>query len=363
MSQISEINRQILSAFNKDNEFYEALWGKIEFTPNTTINLPNDYNCGSFANALEYLYQYVRDLTNHDISELPSNSIDIIVYFFTKIKRNVEETDSSLISRMESLVVREHDFRSERMGTPWDIFNVLSYYVERDQLYYVPNKVITDLIVNGKFEDEIGSEWTILPSGDRSSIDVFSGSYSLDFSAFTSASQTVSVTAGSYIAHAFIKAQTDPTSETDLMNVLIQRSSDNYYYDTTNYEWVAADPENVFSTEKSGYQLYEEFIIVDGSYDITITFDKIEDVYLDHVELGLKQYPYFEIIYVDTSVAEGFAAGWEESETNLEFASFLDQDFMLESGTTSFSDVFIQSLTDTVRTSGIRGVYTREVKV
>lgn len=213
MSQILEVNEQILSKILKTDEFYEALWGKEEFTPNSVISLPNDYNCGALANPLEYVYQFVRDITSGTLDELEDPYIDIVVYFFTGLKRFPGEVSLDLIRRMKSLLIRECDWRSERFGTPWDLKNVLCYYVDRESLYYIPNAVITNLMINGDFENSISGEWTFSPSGDRTIGGSFTGNYKAEFTAFSSIEQTVAVESGAYILNCFVKPLAGPPSD------------------------------------------------------------------------------------------------------------------------------------------------------
>ncbi len=361
MSQIAEVNSQILDVILKTDPFYQALWGKEDFTPSGTITGPNDYNCGAFCNALEYLYGYIRELTEDDITLLEDPYIDIVIFFFTGLYRDLGESNTSLISRMRSLIVREDTWRSERFGTPWDILNVLSYYIDKSLLYYIPNVVLTDILINGEFELALSGEWTILPSGDRSIGDSFQGTYKLDFSGFTSAAQTVAVTAGSYILNSFIDPSVAPSGDTDIFNIIFQRDSDSYYFNTTTLEWVSSDPGNKFTTSSDGYQLAEFFMVSDGSYNVTITFSKIVDFLLDRVEFGLKLYPAYEILFIDSVNATNFASTWVVGETQFENASFLDQDFMYNS-TSIYSDDFMQSILDTVTASGVKGIFNRETR-
>ena len=210
MSQISEVNENILTKILKSDEFYQALWGKEDFTPNPVITTPDDYNCGAITNQLEYIYAFIREMTGMSLDTLPEPYIDIVVYFFTGLKRFTDEADLDLIRRMESLIVREADWRSERFGTPWDIKNVFSYYLDRSLLYYIPNAVLTDLLINGDFENIIAGEWVFSPSGDRSIGNSFDGDYKLDFTGFTDVSQTVAVTSGSFILNCFVKPIAGP---------------------------------------------------------------------------------------------------------------------------------------------------------
>lgn len=393
MSQIEEVNEQILSKLLKSDEFYEALWGKEEFTPNETIELPNDYNCGALANPLEYVYQFIREITEGELHDLEEPYIDIVVYFFTGLKRFPGEGNTDLVRRMESLLVREDEWRSERFGTPWDIMNVFSYYLDKSLLFYIPNHVVTDLLTNGDFEDPIGSEWTILPSGDRSTEDAFTGTYKLDFTGFDSAYQTVAVFGGAYILNCFVKplagppegfasmwedsetayqnasysdqdfmlssGGSAPVGELDVFNLVVQRDSDNKFYNIATEEWSVSGPTNTFTMEGDQYTLAEFFIVTDGNYNITIKFEKIVDFLLDHVEFGDKLYPAFELLYLDVGLAVGFSSMWEELGP-FDNASFMDQDFMFSSATSNYTDTYYQELLDMVKASGIKGIWNRE---
>jgi len=359
MSQISEVNENILTKILKTDEFYQALWGKEDFTPDTTITTPDNYNCGAIANQLEYVYDFVREITGRELDELPEPYIDIVVYFFTGLKRFTEEADLDLIRRMESLIVREDNWRSERFGTPWDIKNVFSYYLDRDLLYYIPNAVLTDILINGDFEDVIAGEWTFNPSGNRSSVDAFEGDYKLDFTAFTDVLQTVAVVSGAYILNCFAK----PVSGTpgDIFNLTIQRDSDSYYFNTSTLVWVSSDPNNKYTSISGDWGLAEFFILVDGTYNVDIKFTKIVDFLLDRIEFGLKLYPFYELVYIDAGPATYFASVWDAGII-YENASYLDQDAMFSSATSSYTDTYYQSLLDTVKASGIKGIFTREIR-
>lgn len=395
MSQISEINEQILEYISKDDEFYQALYGKEDFTPASTITEPNDYNCGAVCNELEYLYAFIEEMTGQTLDDLPEPYIDIVVYFFTGLKRLSSETDAELIRRMESLIIREADWRSERFGTPWDIKNVFSYYVDRDILYYIPNHVLTDLLVNGDFENAISTEWTFTPSGDRSLADSFTGSYKVDFTDLTDLSQTIAVTAGSYILNCFVKVVGGPPTgfastwdgvttpytyasfldqdymflaggappvdvDVDVFGLTIQRDSDSYYFNIETLTWEAIAPTNVFTTAVRDYLLASFFVIADGSYNISIRWDKIADFYLDHVEFGEKLYPAFELLCLDGAVSSGFASVWNSAITNYAQASFLDQDYMFATSISRYSDTFYQNLLNMVKASGVKGVWNKE---
>ena len=363
MSQIEEINEQIVTRIDKNDEFYLALWGNEVFTPTDPIVNINDFNCGAICNALEYLYAFVTEITNDDFDTISDPCLDIIVFFFVALRRFGGESDADLVKRMQSILVREADWRSERMGTGWDLLNVFSYYVSRELLYYIPNHVLTNLIINGGFESAIGAEWTFVPSGDRSAGDSLTGAYKVDFTGITSLAQTVAVTnTNPYIFHCFYRPKTAPSGETDVFNLEIQRSSDNYYYNIATMSWSASAPTNTFSTASADYILAEFFILNTGSYNITIKFLPLIDFFLDKVELGEKLYPAFEILYIDFGGAQGFASMWDLAQTPYDLASFHDQDYMFASATSAYSDEYFQALLNTLAPSGVRGVFNREVR-
>ncbi|MDC7221550.1 MAG: hypothetical protein PQJ59_16570 [Spirochaetales bacterium] len=651
MSQIEEVNEVILSKILKTDSFYEALWGKEDFTASSEITTPNDYKCGAFCNALEYIYEYVRQLTSYDLDELDAPYLDVVVYFFTELKRYPNESNEWLLNRMKSLLVRKGDFQSERWGTPWDIKNVFSYYVDRDDLYYIPNSILTDEIVNGDFESEIGTEWTLTPTGDRIGFGAFTGSYvlplreprvvlsdsyygdlgndirimtfltdtlavgidydlgciyaytysdtigwtatgngynvsnefktknnlpivkmddstiayasrggskmlalsfdgtdwtqvgnvldlsdsdymlpviqkmddlryvvldknrdtvyaydwdgtdwtqvgnpitssysdgyfyasfavlntsrivvmekeyvsgaylttydfdgtdwtqvgntllveangqlfinigfleetkivfehtyyqdvsslesyisiysfdgtdwseygdrtfllnrmlfiqeygeqskyinivtdyyvgKLDYSLYdiNSIAQTVAVDSGTYIVHAFVQPTSD---EYELFDIIIQRDSDSYYWDMENMEWTDSQPSNTHTVTTDNWSLYEAFVVVDGSYNITITFDRINNCSIDRVEFGAKEYPCFELLAISSGATSEFMSLFGDS-TEYENASFLDQDFMFSSSIASYSDSYYQDLLDTVSPAGVKGIFTKETR-
>ncbi len=364
MSQIKEINDQILEKILKTDEFYEALWGKEEFTPTSPVVVPNDFNCGAISNALEYIYQFVEEITEADLEVLDDPYLDVVIYFFTGLRRFFGETNTDLLNRMNSLLVREAEFRSERLGTPWDILNVLSYYLDRDLLFYIPNTVLTDLMVNGNFETTLSTEWTILPSGNRSTREPFSGTYKMAFDTVTSIEQTItSVTAGSYILNSFARPKVAFTGDTeDLFNLVVQRSSDSFYYDVSLETWGAGSVNNTFTTSEQDYSLAEFFIIIEGTADITFTFTRIVDFYLDNIEFGEKLYPAFQILYIDSGAVSGFGAFWDTAETNYGDASYTDQEFMFDTATTSYTDTFFQSLIDTTKASGVLGTFISQIR-
>lgn len=400
MSQIEEANENILTRILKSDPFYEALWGKEDFTPNIVITEPNDYNCGAICNGLEYVYAFIRDITGLSLEDLPAPYIDIVIYFFSGIKRFLAETNESLMRRMESLLIRESGWRSEKFGTPWDIKNVLSYYIPRDMLYYIPNSVLTNILINGDFEDVMGAEWVLDPSGDRSSGGSFVGTYKLDFTSITSAKQTIAVTEGSYILNSFVKPTSGPPVgfastwdaaqpdfenasyveqdflfseggtlidgqdiDVDVFNLVIQRDSDNYYYNFETRLWAIDTYAKAYTAKKTGYTLAEFFVVVDGTYNIIIDFQKIVSFNLDRVEFGLKLYPAFEILFVDTGLATDLASMWVEGQLEYENASYLDQDFMYEGSGGGFSDLFYQDLLDEIKAAGIKAIYKREAKL
>lgn len=361
MSQIKEVNAQMLDGINKNDQGYQALWGKEDFTPEETIEDANDYNCGAICNQLEYLTDKTVEYTTQEIDELPSDTLELFARFFLDTYKRGNEDNPALINRIRAVLERDGLFQSPAWGTPWDIKNVLSYFLDRNYLFYVPNYIITDIMVNGGFDSPISTEWNILPSGDRSLLNTFSGQYKLDFASFTSADQDISVVEGSYILNAFYKSP----STGNALKIIIQRDSDSYYYDADTMTWGVSLVENIIvATQTTKYELIELFVISAGTDTINIKFEKILDILLDHIEFGLKLYPYYQIIYVDvTGASPEFASMWGDVSTTYENASYLDQDFMFSLSGTSYTETFIQALLEDLTAAGVQVIFTKETRL
>lgn len=359
MSQIKEINDKILSAINKENPFYQALWGKEDFTPAMNPLVPNDYDCGAICNQLEYLYQWIEEISKLELADIPEPYILTMIYFFVKLEKFNSETVESFLDRAFSLLVRDGKFRSTTWGTPWDILNVFSYYLDRESVYYIKNMVVTDIMVNGSFEDPISSEWSFTPAGDRSLNNAFIGAYKIDFAAIDTLSQDIAVSAGTYVLNWFAKC----ISPSGQMGVEIRRSSDGKYWDFDNLQWSLVTTQRVYTLDGDcqKYVNYDIHVVSEGSDTFTIRFNKIgSDVfYLDRVKFGLKEYPAFEILYVEVGGAEGFAAMWE-NETNPENASYLDQSYMLFSTGLQFGESFYDDLVKMLSAAGVYAEFTKE---
>ena len=109
------------------------------------------------------------------------------------------------------------------------------------------------------------------------------------------------------------------------------------------------------------WQLATSFIIIDGSYNINIKYDKVVAFYLDRVEFGEKLYPAFELLYIDKGPATDFASSWDAGII-YENASYHENEFMFSSATTSYSDTYFQALLEMITGSGIKGLFTREIQ-
>lgn len=358
-SIIQEINDLIISAINKNDIFYKALWGDEEFIPEVTIEDPNDFNCGAIANELEYLYLWIREITSIDINDIPAPYIYLMIYFFTQLKPFTAEDKASVLSRAFSLLIREGDWRSDTWGTPWDIKNVLGYYMDRDSVYYVGNMVVTDLIVNGGFEAIIGSEWTFSPSGNRSSGDSFTGDYKVDFTSINTVSQTITgLTSGDHVLNYFARMISGTQT-----GVSIQRVSDNFYWnaDPSVLAWGSPSVinENVGSVSDK-YQYHDVLFNMAGSDDVIITFHKVStDVfYLDRVQMGRLDYPAFQIVYIDPGVAEGFAAMWD-TVLYPENASYIDQAYMYYAQL-NLTETYYDTLVKQLAAAGVYAEFSKE---
>jgi hypothetical protein len=88
----------------------------------------------------------------------------------------------------------------------------------------------------------------------------------------------------------------------------------------------------------------------------------VVDVYFDYVELGKKEYPYWEIIHIDTGSGSGFASFWINGQNDVENASFIEQSFMLQSKESSFDDAFYQEILNTTKQAGVRALFHRRTR-
>jgi hypothetical protein len=354
MTVIERVNMIINSAISKEGEVYQALWGSEDFTPDTVRDDPNDYKCGAIANQLEWFYNEFYDvLTENNLAEMDGDYLAMVILFFINETRySISESNAEFLQRLYSFTYRNG---CTRWGTPWCDLEVIAYYTRnRTRLYYVNNYVGTNLIINGDFESAIGAEW-VFSSGDRSANDSFTGIYKVDFT-MDSLAQSVALTSGGHVFHCFAKGVGD------LFDLVIQRASDSYYLNIETLVWEAVQPENMFSHTVDEWFLCEAFIPLESSDTVTITFVRENDFLLDRVELGLITYPSYMILFIDTGLAEGFASVWGTS-TTYENASYHDQDFMFESGSTAIPDTEIQSVLDRIKPSGVYAKFKREARV
>ena len=359
MSIIEDINKLILTGINKEGEIYKVLWGDVSFTPDPVISEPNDYNCGSICNQLEYFYEWIREVTSETLEDIPSPFILIMAYFFSKVKPFVGESIGSVLRRAMSFLVHEGDWRSETWGTPWDIKNVLGYYMDRNALYYVANMVVTDLIDNGNFENAISSEWAFSPSGDRSADESFIGDYKVDFTSINTMSQVVTgLTEGDHVLNYFSKMISGTKS-----GVSIQRSSDSYYWngDPSVLAW----ENTLVINEKIGsvsekYQYHDVLFNMEDSDDVTITIHKIDSdiFYIDRIQMGRLDYPAFQFVYIDPGVTVGFAAMWN-TDLYPENASYINQSFMYFAQL-SLTNEFYDSLVKQMASAGVYAKFSKE---
>jgi hypothetical protein len=166
------------------------------------------------------------------------------------------------------------------------------------------------------------------------------------------------LTAGAYVFHCFARG-----TGGDLFNLVIQRSSDSYYFDNSDYTWKAAKPDNIYSHTVDEWFLCSAFFTLSGTDDITIEFEHISDFLLDRVEVGEIVQPSYMILFIDTGLAEGFSSLWGTVSTTYDNASYHDQDFMFESGSTNIPDTEIQSVLDRIKPGGVYAKFKREARV
>jgi hypothetical protein len=128
MGIISTFNKTISNFINKNGEFYTALVGTEDFTPESVIDESSDFNCGALCNELEYL----RTVSNYyvqsfDLDIAEDENLDILVNAFLNLpRRNREEEDEIYRNRYRAIAIQQSN---PRRTTRWAIIDALTYFI------------------------------------------------------------------------------------------------------------------------------------------------------------------------------------------------------------------------------------------
>jgi hypothetical protein len=235
---------------NVSEELYEALFGKVDFTPLIPIAKSEDYQCGAIANELEYLRSYINYISGtNDMAVAEGELLELMIAFMADLVRIWDETDDDLRNRLYALIRRQSNVR---WMTIWSMIDVFLYFFSADNIYPIENYVETNLLLNSGFEDGSGNNfdnWTKYESGtsvivEAAGGDEFIGDRAAEYQIDSSNSlayldQTInSVAQGNYKIDLFY--WDDGLAPGDyVIRVSIIRSSDSYYWNFTDNTWQA----------------------------------------------------------------------------------------------------------------------------
>jgi hypothetical protein len=245
---IDLLNKRMPKLLNVNEELYEALFGKVDFTPLIPIAKSEDYQCGAIANELEYLRSYIDFMSaTNDVENAEGELLELMIAFMVDLIRIWDETDDDLRNRLYALIRRQSNVR---WMTIWSMIDVFSYFFSKDDIYPVENYVETNLLLNGGFEDGSGNNfdnWTKYESGSSVIVEATGGDefigdraaeYQIDSSnSLAYLDQTINTVAqGNYKIDLFY--WDDGLAPGDyVIRVSIIRGSDNWYWNFTNNTW------------------------------------------------------------------------------------------------------------------------------
>jgi hypothetical protein len=189
----------------------------------------NGATANELAELVEFIDYYTRtdDAKNHE-----GESLEMIVKQFTKLRRQLEETDAVLLSRMRALTERQGD---EIWGNGPNLEHVFETHFGGINAYVCESTNEESLLRNGDFEED--DDWTLAGGAAYTADARFSERRGLYFSgaAGQSCLQTlVNISAGVYTLHFFLKGK---------CGVIIQNTSGKYFNAAEKVLWNrAADP-------------------------------------------------------------------------------------------------------------------------
>ncbi|GHV79808.1 hypothetical protein AGMMS49944_15990 [Spirochaetia bacterium] len=175
---------------------------------------------GATANELEELVDFIYYYTRTDnVKDHEGETLEMIVKQFTKLRRQMEESDSVLLRRMRSITERQGD---EIWGNGTDIEHVFETYFGGINAYVCENTAKESLLEDGDFEDE-SNRWVLTGGAAFSREARFSGGFGLYFSGSVEDScmqMLDNISAGVYTLHFFLRGK---------CGVIIQDGSGKYF--------------------------------------------------------------------------------------------------------------------------------------
>jgi len=332
---IEFVNRHMPSLLNVNEEIYHAMFGDINFVPLPEITKSADYQCGAIVNELEYLRAYINFMTSMNVEIAEGKLLEIIIYFFTRIRRIWDETDDDLRNRFYSIIRRE---ANKRWDTIWSIRDVFSYYFNKDDIYMIENYIETNLITNGGFEQGSGNnftDWSKSESGSSVIVeavggDEFVGDRAAEFQIDSSNSAASlyrtknGVDQGHYKLDLFYWDDGFCPAD-NVITIEITRSSDGYYWDFAGNWQSGATGKDLKKKGIIGYTYWGEYIYQEEvvAEDITLTIKNkgasgtAYKFRIDEVNFGeWKNYPSFKVLVLTDFSSEigDYVVLWNGSE-------------------------------------------------
>lgn len=377
---IDKLNKRMPNLVNKTGTEYEAIFGKVDFIPSLTITESSDYKCGAISNELELLQGFIEyQISQDDIANAEDDYLELIIAFFTTLKRLIDESDDDLRNRFDALIKRNGNLR---WMTNWSFKDVFSYFFDAANLYVIENPVedTEDEILNGDFEDMTippdFDNWTINESGSSTitvtTAEALVGDNAVDIyvnpSDAANIAQTVSgLTANWYKIELFYKD--NGNADVDPAKITIQRSGDNYYWnpdagDTGEWQSGAVSIDYESSLIYLQKEIYFELT---DTRDITIKLlgndfsTSTYHVYYDIIKLGaIKTYPSIKILAISVGSSSYSMAFWDNGTdpiggTDYQYASFLDNEY-IEGPGGLYTPKIYENLLEKIKVAGTKAI-------
>jgi hypothetical protein len=189
---------------------------------------------GAIANEISELIGFINYYTRtNDVKKHEGETLEMLAKQFTKLRRQMEETDAALLRRMRALTERDGD---EIWGNGQNLEHIFEAYFGGIKAYVCESTNEESLLRNGDFEED-DNDWALAGGAAYAAEARFSEKRGLLFSGAAGASclQTLAdISAGVYALHFFLKGK---------CGVMIQNAGGKYFNADEKVLWnEAANP-------------------------------------------------------------------------------------------------------------------------
>jgi hypothetical protein len=315
---------------------------------------------GATANEIEALVTFIDYYTRtDDVKYHEGESLEMIIKQFTKLRRQLEETDAVLLRRMRALAERRGD---EIWGNGPNLEHVFETYFGGINAYLCESTNEESILRNGGFEED-NNDWTLAGGAAYTADARFSGKRGLYFNgaAGQSCLQTlIDIPVGVYTLHFFLRGK---------CGVIIQNASGKYFNTDEKILWnEAANPwQTAAVTNWFDHDDWRDafcFVVLKAeTTQLKIKFVSTagREAYIDYARFFLKpknpsytiviQYEGYTVENKTLHLAEGEAD--PISDVNYGKESYFDHSYIVgRKG--ALQNVVYQSVLDTVRPRGIQ---------